>query len=380
SGTEALVVVEGAAGAGKTATLAAAQHALRAQRRRMLVVSPTLKGAKVAAGQTGAVAHSVAWLLHQYGYRWDDHGHWLHVESRPHPSARLRRSDLLVVDEAGMLDQDSSVALMQVADAIGARLALVGDRHQLPAVGRGGVLDLACRYAPARLVDLDGVRRFTDPTYADLTLQMRAGKNPGSVFDQLLARGQIILHTSEVEQIAALAEIATGSDPGTAVVVDTREQVSRVNGLARAHRQTGRAGEFVTRAGDRIAVGDLVATRRNDPDADVANRETWTIHAWDRKGVIVQGAVGRRRLAWAYVREHVELAYATTTYGVQGETISAAHVAMGTHTSAKSAYVGMSRGRDDNLAHLVADCVKDARSQWVEIFTRDRADLGPAHA
>ncbi len=42
-----------------------------------------------------------------------------------------------------MLDQDTARALLTIADEAGARVALVGDRHQLPAVGRGGVLDLA---------------------------------------------------------------------------------------------------------------------------------------------------------------------------------------------------------------------------------------------
>ena len=46
-----------------------------------------------------------------------------------------------------MLDQDTARALLTIADETGARVALVGDRHQLPAVGRGGVLDLAARWA-----------------------------------------------------------------------------------------------------------------------------------------------------------------------------------------------------------------------------------------
>ena len=40
----------------------------------------------------------------------------------------------------------------------------------------------------------------------------------------------------------------------------------------------------------------------------------------------------------------------------------------------------MTRGRDSNTAHLVAENLDDARRQWVETFSRDRADLGPAHA
>ena len=56
----------------------------------------------------------------------------------PRDRARLAAGDLLVVDEAGMLDQDTARALLTVADEAGARLVLLGDRHQLTAVGRGG--------------------------------------------------------------------------------------------------------------------------------------------------------------------------------------------------------------------------------------------------
>ena len=78
--------------------------------------------------------------------------------------------------------------------------------------------------------------------------------------------------------------------------------------------------------------------------------------------------------------EHVELAYATTAYGAQGSTVPTSHVLVGEHTGAASAYVGMTRGRERNVAHLVADSTDDARSQWIAVFGRDRADLGPTHA
>ncbi len=81
-----------------------------------------------------------------------------------------------------------------------------------------------------------------------------------------------------------------------------------------------------------------------------------------------------------YVRQHVELAYATTVYGAQGETVDTAHFLLGEATGAAAAYVAMTRGRTHNVAHLVADSTDQARRQWVDAFDRDRADLGPAHA
>jgi hypothetical protein len=81
-----------------------------------------------------------------------------------------------------------------------------------------------------------------------------------------------------------------------------------------------------------------------------------------------------------YVRRDVELAYATTAYGAQGATVSVSHLLVGEHSGAASAYVAMTRGRERNVAHLVAESVEDARKQWCDVFARDRADLGPAHA
>ena len=94
----------------------------------------------------------------------------------------------------------------------------------------------------------------------------------------------------------------------------------------------------------------------------------------------VTGRGGDRTLPYEYVVQHVELAYATTAYGAQGETVETAHSLLGETTSAASAYVGMTRGRRSNTAHLVADSIDDARAQWIDTFSRGRADLGPNHA
>ena len=418
AGTGTLLVVEGAAGAGKTTTLAAAATALGGRGHRLVVVTPTLKAATVAARELGGRAFSAAWLAHQYGYRWDDHGIWTRLTpgegeghadphtakayTGPSPAAALAAGDLLLVDEAGMLDQDTARALLTIADQAGARVALVGDRHQLPAVGRGGVLDLAVRWAtPQSCLTLDVVHRFSDPEYARISLAMRTGEPletggqpiagaSGGVFDALVARDQIRIYPSEAERTQALAVLAADSIIGgqdkVLVMADTREQVASLNGAI--HDRLVAAGRvqdtlaITTQAGERIGVGDRVATRRNDQALQVANRDTWTLTAIADDGTAtVTGSTGQQRvLPPAYVRAQVELAYASTTYGAQGETTRVGHLLLGEQTGAAGAYVGMTRGRDTNTAHLVAESVEDARALWVAAFGRDRADLGPAHA
>ncbi|PUA81099.1 AAA family ATPase [Nocardioides currus] len=387
AGEGQLVVVEGAAGAGKTTALRATQALLASRGHRLVVVTPTLKAAEVAAAETGADGHSAAWLIHQHGWRWDSEGHWIRrPDSTPTSGARLRPGDLLLVDEAGMLDQDTARALLTIADETGARVALMGDRHQLPAVGHGGVLDHAITWAhPSAIVSMDSVHRFTDPDYAALSLRMRTGDYPADVFDELRRRGLIVIHPREVERTAALAE--TGAT-GALVIADTRDQVADLNAAIREHQPVGDTADdhvVTTERGERIGLGDRVATRRNDPNLQVANRQTWTVTCIGDDGSLVlhgnrHGHGRDREIPAEYATRFVELAYATTAHGAQGDTVDQAHVAISDTTGAAAAYVAMTRGRHSNTAHLVADNPDEAKQQWIEVFGRDRADLGPAHA
>jgi ATP-dependent exoDNAse (exonuclease V) alpha subunit len=350
-----------------------------------MVLTPTLKAAEVASDETSAEGHTAAWMIHQHGWGWDNDGHRArHADAVPDPAAHLRPGDLLLVDEAGMLDQDTTRALLTIADEARARVAFVGDRHQLPAVGRGGAFDHAVAFAhPTAVVALERVHRFTDPDYAALSLRMRNGEDPASVFDELQRRGQIVLHPSEVERTATLADVGAAGD---LVIADRREQVADLNAAIRAERCThGRhdrdALTLTTSNGERLGIGDRVATRRNDPDLQVANRQTWTITDVGDDGSLILRGRGRDRLVPAeYAARFVELAYATTVHGAQGGTVDRAHVALGDTTGAAAAYVAMTRGRENNTAHLIAESLDEARQQWVAVFGRDRADLGPALA
>ena len=328
AGDGQLIVVEGAAGAGKTTALRSARLMLAGRGHRMIVVTPTLKAAEVAAAETGAAGHSAAWLLHQHGWRWDGNGRWTREpDFPPGRSACLTLGDLLLVDEAGMLDQDTARALLTIVDETGARIGLVGDRHQLPAVGRGGVLDHAQKLAhPTAVVTLGTVHRFTDPDYAALTLRMRSADDPSAVFDALLERGHVVPHASEVERTATLAEAGARGD---LVIADTREQVAGLNAAIRDRRPRGEgnAATIITDAGAQIRAGDRVATRRNDRELQVANRQTWTVAQVRDGGSLLLHSQGRRReIPAEYAARFVELAYATTVHGAQGDT-SPQHIA-----------------------------------------------------
>ena len=396
AGTHQLVVVEGAAGAGKTTALLAAKSVLEGQGRRQVVVAPTVKAAKEAAQATESQASSIHKLLHQHGWRWDDAGRWTRlavgdtdpktgaVFAGPSPEYVLDARTQVVVDEAGMIDQDTARALLVTADDADAPIVLMGDRAQLAAVGRGGVLDKAVLLTTSH-VDVDEVHRFTDPAYAALTVRMRDREEPGVIFDQLAARGQVHIHTTEEQAFTAMSEGAladTAAGRSVAMSVSTNEAATALNGSVRDARLTAglvTAGRSATGSdGVLIGRGDLVMTRRNDTDLGVANRDIYTVAQVHRDGGLVVVGTDRRRrtLTPDYVAEKVHLGYATTAHGNQGTTVDSAHTLLTPGVDAAGVYVPMTRGREANTLHVVAVDQADARAQFVEAMTRESGDRG----
>ena len=255
-----------------------------------------------------------------------------------------------------MLDQDTARALLTIADETHARIAFVGDRHQLPAVGRGGVLDHAARWArPEACLALETVHRFTDPEYAELSLLMRTGERSGEVFDALQARGLIQIHPTEVERLAALTDVRrnwSSPTPASRSPHSTPRSATSASPPARPRA----AGAVTTAAGERLGVGDQIATRRNDRDLGVANRDCWTVTGIDADGgLVVRGRGGARTLP-ADVRppaRRARLRHHRPRRPRRDRRPGTPADRRG--TGAAAAYVGMTRGRNRNTAHLVAD-------------------------
>ncbi|MFE2771942.1 MobF family relaxase [Microbacterium resistens] len=388
-----LVVVEGAAGSGKTTMLKTAIEAAAGRGTR--VVTPTKKAADVAAKELGIPTDSVAALVYAHGFRWNSDGVWTRLRPGdadpetgstyrgPVYEARLARGERIVVDEAGMLDQDSALALLQVADEAGATVALVGDPAQLAAVGRGGVLDIAIKLTPA-VVDMTSLHRFTDPAYAALTLELRHARNPVATFDRLNEHGLIILHDTDEDVQAAIATTTSTAD---AITAATNDEARSLNERIRAGRvDRGKVDDARTVFGSDglpIGAGDVIQTRRNESALGVANRQTWTVQYVGEDGAlsVIETGNGRKQqrtvtLPAEYVTEDAHLAYAVTAYGVQGSTVNAAHTLLSDALDAAGVYVGMTRGRGTNKLHIVASDLADAKQQFVDALARDRADRG----
>lgn len=398
SGT-AVGVIEGAAGSGKTTLLKEAKTVLDSQHRQLVVLSPTLKGAEEATNSLQSPAHSVHKLLYEHGYRWDDNNRFTRLERGetdpetgrqyrgPGKGYRLVPGARVVVDEAGMLDQDTALALTKLSDQYRCGLVFMGDRAQLPAVGRGGVLDQAVKIALDR-ADVDVVHRFTDKKYAELSLQLRSRENPAELFDKLYASGHVRIHDNVgagMEAMTRRAEQIIRAGGTVALGTPTNQGAAELN----RHMQQVMAGAGRTRdakhqvcGSDDIALrhGDVIMTRDNNSRLGVANRETYLVKNTHRDGSITiitaAGAKESIRLPAAYVAEHVHLGYASTEYGEQGATETAGANLLSEASSPGGLYVGLTRGKEENTLHIAASSYDEAKSQFITAMHRDTADRG----
>lgn len=400
AGTDGLVTVTGPAGAGKTTMLRAAFAALTSQRRRLLVVAPTRKAASVAAHEVMAAASSMHALLLDHGYRWgtDEAGArvWTRLrvgEVDPSTGAvyggptqyMLRSRDRIVVDEAGMVDLQTANVLVELAIEQGVGLAFVGDTHQALPVGHAGAMGSAIRHANAA-VELDTVHRFRDPDYAALTLRLRdAGDRERAlaVAGELAERGHVdrVDHheSARGRMIDAYFEWHARGKRVT-LVSGTNAEADAINDAIQQRRvDQGELDARVVAWGmgqQRILVGDTVQTRRNDRLTGVENRAQWIVRGIrdEYVSLVSVGDSGEvRRVSTKYACEHLQLAYASTVHGVQGDTADASVV--GPDVDAAGLYVGLTRGRLHNVAIVVARTDAAARECLAESMQRGTPEL-----
>lgn len=394
SGAQRLVTIIGPAGTGKTTLLRESRDVLYRQQRRMLLVAPTRKAAIVAGREVGADAASVHSLLIDHGWRWrrDDAGAavWWRLEPGDRdPNGRVFRGPSrfpldkrtrVVVDEAGMLDLQAATALIEVATNAGAGVALVGDPYQASPVGHSGAMAMSERRAGA-VVELDIVHRFADPNYGRLTLRLRSPSSRDEAIGlavelQRLGNVQVVTSAEAARQALLKGFFDSASRSATvALVVSTNEEADLVNEAIqqeRVHRgELSEARIALGSGGQQICEGDVVQTRRNDTAMGVENRANWIV---DR---ITEGSITLRRpgdlrdlrsISLAYAADHLQLAYATTVHGIQGETTDFSIVGPG--VDASGLYVGLTRGRYSNRAVVVAHDEASACRQLADSMLR----------
>jgi conjugative relaxase-like TrwC/TraI family protein len=340
------------AGTGKTTALQALTRAWLEGGGQVIGLAPSAAAAAQLRDQTGAPTDTLAKLTWSLHYQDSEPPDWI---------CNIGPSTLVLIDEAGMADTLSLDAAVQFIVGCGGTVRLIGDDQQLAAVGAGGVLrDIDNTYGAVRLTEL---HRFHDPAEAAASLAMRDGRPEALGFyldRQRIHVGDLAALTENLFE-AWLADRSRGLD--SIMLASTRDLVAELNRRARAHRLASatRGSEVALADGNRASAGDLINTRTNDrrlrtSASDwVKNGDRWTVLKADQYGGLrVQHRRSGRtiHLAASYVRDSVELGYATTIHTAQGITADTMHGLITGIESRQQLYTMCTRGRLGNHIYL----------------------------
>jgi len=364
-GGDAVAVVIGPAGAGKSRTMGAAADAWQQSGIPVRGVTVSASAAGVLAAEAGVRADTIAKLLHEH----DRPG-------GPDQDHRLRGGEVVVVDEAGMVASRDLARIITLAADANAKVVLVGDHAQLDAIQAGGLFRLLAHDLNAS--ELHTLHRFSNEWEADASLQLRDRK-PAAI-RAYAERGRIGAGDRLAVIDDAVARWHADRAAGASTIVCARDRLTVADINARIQHERIAVGDV--RPEGRpidddtvIGVGDEIVTLRNDRTlltsrgGWVRNGDRWQVHAIrDDGSVTVDDLSGRGRttLPVDYVAENVTLGYALTIHKAQGVTVDRAVLVADQGLTAEALYVGMTRGRHDNTVLVITDPLDVEQHQRAE--------------
>jgi len=358
-----VVVVEGAAGAGKSTAVRAIADAHRASGYDVLGCALAWHAAGGLAHAAGIPSSSLESLLVRL-----DEG----VE-------RLGEKTVIVLDEAGMVGTRHMRRLLAHVQEAGAKLLLVGDVRQLQPVSAGSALRLTTRVLGSQRIDT--VRRQREPWLRDAGLALAAG-NAADALEAFRSRGDIRLEEGRAAALSAVVELwASARDESgddVLVLAPTRRDVRDLNATIRSRlRQAGAVGavEVVVRGGSReepedlrLSVGDRLRFTAGDRGLGVRNGDGGRVLRIEgvpgRPSIVLD--VGGRELSIGPERLvggrplPLRHSYATTVHAAQGATVEQAVVLLSSDVGRELAYVAASRSR--GATRIVVDAAAERAS------------------
>ena len=362
TGSAGLASVVGYAGSGKSAMLGVAREAW--EREGYTVRGAALSGiaAENLEGGSGIQSRTIASLEHAWG------------QGREQLGSR----DVLVVDEAGMIGSRQMERVLSQARDAGAKIVMVGDPEQLQAIEAGAAFrSVTERHGAAEITE---IRRQREDWQRDATRALATGRTGEAI--HAYEQGGMVHAANTREQ--ARGELVHGWDrarqaePGKSriILTHTNAEVQSLNGEARDRlRASGDLGDDVTVKAERgerqFATGDRIMFLRNERGMGVKNGTLATIERVSPEGMAVRLDDGRGVAFDTRDYAHVDHGYAATFHKSQGVTVDRAHVLATPGMDRHSAYVGMSRHRDDVQLHYGRDDFTDQR-QLVRALSRDR--------
>jgi Ti-type conjugative transfer relaxase TraA len=363
TGDASIACVVGIAGSGKSTMLEVAHRAWRAADQRVCGAALSGKAAEGLQQSSGIASRTLA--------------SWELAWSRGQDG--LRRGDIFVIDEAGMVPTRQMAVVVGQVRASGAKLVLVGDAEQLQPIDAGA----AFRAITERVgrTELSEVRRQRTPWQRLATQQFWKGDAKAALAGYRAA-GAIQTPVTKADAITAMVadymtayrRLAAPTGTELMMLAHTNVDVLALNRAARAAFQaTGKLADeqpFVTARGERqFAPGDRIIFLENRRFQFVGAPEfsqqrvnngmlgTVTKTTADVGGTVLHVRLdnGKTVAFDSAVYANVDYGYAATVHKNQGVTVDQAFVLATASMDRHLGYVAMSRHRDHVTVYAPAD-------------------------
>ncbi|MBD4909183.1 Ti-type conjugative transfer relaxase TraA [Xanthomonas citri pv. citri] len=330
-----MAVVIGDAGTGKSFAMATAREAWEAQGYRVRGAALAGKAADELQAGSGIDSRTLASL--EYGWK----------EGRDPLTSR----DVLVIDEAGMVGSRQLGRVLDHADKAGAKVVLLGDDKQLPAIEAGaGFRAITERRGAAEITE---IRRQRESWAKEASGEFARG-DVRTALDAYAEHGGVRMVDSRDDAKAAIAAdyLADRQAGGSAIILaHSNKDVAGLNQAIRAQRaeagELGPSAEINTARGKReFAQGDRLLFLKNDRNLDVKNGTLGTVQKAEDGRLSVMLDSGREVGFAAKDYEHIDHGYAVTVHKAQGVTVDRAYLLATPSMDRSLAYVGMTRHRD----------------------------------
>ena len=391
TGKKSVYCIDGLAGTGKSRVISASRHAFEASGYRVIgaaVCGKTALSLRETAGLSGSYTLAqvlyhlerttvlgrvkenlnplnIAGYVLRFGLRNKPFRYTEPVDRRSWLEKAFKKRDtplffdrktVLVVDEASMLGTRAMERLLYHLERRGAKLVLIGDARQLPAIEAGAPFRLAKDVLGS--ATLEEIKR-QEKEWERIAVSELAGGDVSKALSSYHEKKQLDIKETPREAIAGLIaawkENGLSSPANSAIVAGTNAQVDELNGIAQKERRKGGflSRKSFTKAGVTYHEGDRILITERDRDRGYENGHLGTvkrINRLTRRAVVQVDDVKPRFVIPFRHADAWKLGYAITAFKAQGMTVDRSFSLLSESSQRELAYVQLSRGRQVNHA------------------------------
>ena len=296
------------------------------------------------------------------------------IQAFENKTLKWNRNTVLVIDEAGMIANDKMLKLLQTAEKSGvAKIILVGDDRQLPAIERGGMFaELAARYDGGEIKQItrqkedkqrQAAQLFSEGRFEDgMAIFNSENRIKWSNTEDDVRENLINDYIADYKSDAKLSRFVisfrnSDVDYFNRQIHDKLKEISYLSGFSQPKTIKTAHGEF------EFCLNEDVQFTKTDKNRGITNGLRGKVSAWTNTGLEVTTEKGIKVIINLSEFDNIRHGHAGTTYKAQGKSIDNVFVHQSKDSKDAASYVNLTRQKME--AYLYVS--KEGATDWRDI-------------